>query len=138
MAADARKMRDLLVDPSRTAFHLVTLAEEMPCNEAVELDEWNQRSLGMPTGALVINQVWDPSLMKDESTGVQPKTGEAGVAATLEYLNERARNQTPFVEKLKGYFGERCISLPFLGEQPFGPVHLEVLSHSLSDFIDVE
>ncbi len=138
MAADAKKMLGLLTDEKRTAFHLVTLAEEMPCNESIELDQLNQRVLGIPTGALLINQIWDRSLLKDDATGNLPFQGKDGVGGTVAYLNQRARNQSPFLEKLEEHFGSRCMRLPFIGTQPFGQMQLEELSHSLSTYLDVE
>src|SRR4051812_44326267 len=38
LTRDARTIKDLLCDPARTATILVTLAEEMPVNEALELE----------------------------------------------------------------------------------------------------
>lgn len=52
---DAEWMRDLLVDPVRTALALVTLPEEMPVNEAIELDAQVRGVLGMSREALFVN-----------------------------------------------------------------------------------
>ena len=38
LTRDARTIKELLADPARTAAVLVTLAEEMPVNEAIELE----------------------------------------------------------------------------------------------------
>ncbi|HLL25437.1 MAG TPA: ArsA family ATPase, partial [Kofleriaceae bacterium] len=38
LTRDARTIKELLTDPARTAAVLVTLAEEMPVNEAIELE----------------------------------------------------------------------------------------------------
>src|SRR6185369_6757696 len=38
LTRDARTVRQLLCDPARTSVVLVTLAEEMPVNEAIELE----------------------------------------------------------------------------------------------------
>ena len=38
LTRDARTVKELLTDPQRTAAVLVTLAEEMPVNEAIELE----------------------------------------------------------------------------------------------------
>ena len=52
---DAQWMHALLVDASTTAVAIVTLPEEMPVNEAIELDAAVRGVLGMPRGALVVN-----------------------------------------------------------------------------------
>ncbi len=57
MADDARQMQALLEDPNRTALHVVTLAQELPATEALELCEEARVKLGMPTGNLFINMV---------------------------------------------------------------------------------
>lgn len=57
MADDARQMQALLEDPARTALHVVTLPQELPATEALELCEEARGKLGMPTGSLFINMV---------------------------------------------------------------------------------
>ncbi len=57
LTRDARSVKELLVDPTRTATVMVTLAEEMPVNEAVEL-EGKLTALGIVPQAVVVNQVF--------------------------------------------------------------------------------
>jgi anion-transporting ArsA/GET3 family ATPase len=52
----AERMWQLLADPVRTALHIVTLPEEMPVNEAIELHAAAE-ALGLPRGKLVVNGV---------------------------------------------------------------------------------
>ena len=54
--AEASAMWDLLVDPVRTAVHLVTLPEELPAQETLELHR-RLREYGMPLGYLFLNMV---------------------------------------------------------------------------------
>ena len=58
LTRDARKLVDLLQDQLRTALILVTLAEEMPANEARELCEALERDLSLGVSHLLINQVY--------------------------------------------------------------------------------
>jgi anion-transporting ArsA/GET3 family ATPase len=55
MAREVRTMRDLLVDPSMTAAVLVSLPEEMPINETIELHRALTGSVRMKTAAAVLN-----------------------------------------------------------------------------------
>jgi anion-transporting ArsA/GET3 family ATPase len=55
MAREAEKMRDLLVDPSVTAPLLVSLPEEMPINETLELHHALSSQVRMKPVALVLN-----------------------------------------------------------------------------------
>lgn len=57
MHDEAREMWDLLTDARRTAVHLVTLPEELPVQETLELHAVLAGQLGMPMGALWLNQV---------------------------------------------------------------------------------
>lgn len=57
LTRDARTVKELLTDPKRTAAILVTLAEEMPVNEAIEL-EAKLTALGIAPQQLVVNQLY--------------------------------------------------------------------------------
>ena len=57
LTRDARTIKSLLCDPARTAAVLVTLAEEMPVNEAIEL-EAKLIALGIVPQQLLVNQVF--------------------------------------------------------------------------------
>ncbi len=52
---DAEWMHALLVDPRMTALSIVTLPEEMPVNEAIELDAAVRGVLGIARAALIVN-----------------------------------------------------------------------------------
>jgi len=55
LSGDARALQDLLHDPARAALLIVTLAEELPARESVELAHTVRQSLEMPLGPLVVN-----------------------------------------------------------------------------------
>jgi anion-transporting ArsA/GET3 family ATPase len=57
LTRDARTIKELLIDPKRTATVLVTLAEEMPVNEAIEL-ETKLTGLGIVPQHVVCNQLY--------------------------------------------------------------------------------
>ena len=57
LTRDAREVQELLTNPSRTAVVLVTLAEEMPVNEAIEL-ETKLTSFGVVPQHIVCNQIY--------------------------------------------------------------------------------
>ncbi len=75
LARDASAIQSLLRDPRRAAFLIVTLAEELPAREAVELATVARGELGLPLGPLVVNAM--PS--------------EAATAPALEPLLDRVR-----------------------------------------------
>jgi anion-transporting ArsA/GET3 family ATPase len=54
---EAGRVHALLEDPTQTAIHLVTTAEEMPVTETIETYGKLHDELGLPAGMLVINRV---------------------------------------------------------------------------------
>ncbi len=57
LTRDARMIKELLTDRARTAAILVTLAEEMPVNEAIELEQ-KLAALGITVQHVVCNQIY--------------------------------------------------------------------------------
>ncbi|MES1208090.1 MAG: ArsA-related P-loop ATPase [Pseudomonadota bacterium] len=55
LARDATAIQTLLRDPRRAAFLIVTLAEELPAREAIELATMARGELALPLGPLVVN-----------------------------------------------------------------------------------
>ncbi len=57
---EATKVVDLLQDPQRTSFNIVTTLAEMPVNETIELFEKVSLQLHLPIGRVFINQAYPP------------------------------------------------------------------------------
>ena len=55
LAGDARAIKELLADPARAALVIVTLAEDLPAREALELAAQARGALGVPLGPLIVN-----------------------------------------------------------------------------------
>ncbi|WP_158542565.1 ArsA family ATPase [Lujinxingia litoralis] len=60
MFEEAQRILDLLQDPKRTALNLVTLAEDMPVNETLELAKVVRQEMGVPVGCVMANAVYRP------------------------------------------------------------------------------
>ncbi len=95
---DAEWMERLLVDPVRTAVVLVTLPEEMPINEAIELDAQVRGVLGMARAGLFVNAMPSSRFSSAEAEALRravesaPPLGPAAQAAELASLRaEEAR-----------------------------------------------
>jgi anion-transporting ArsA/GET3 family ATPase len=80
LSADARAISDLLHDAGRAAFVIVTLAEELPAREAVELATAVRGDLGVPLGPLIVNAI---------------PTAALGAAAVTEVLRRAPPNGGP-------------------------------------------
>ncbi|HET9993018.1 MAG TPA: ArsA-related P-loop ATPase [Kofleriaceae bacterium] len=57
LTRDARSIKQLLTDPQRTCAIIVTLAEEMPVNEAIELEQ-KLTAIGIVPQHVICNQVY--------------------------------------------------------------------------------
>ena len=65
MADASTKMAELLEDHAMSCFHLVTLPEEMPVNEALELRAAGQSKLRMAAGIAIVNRL-RPALLSSQ------------------------------------------------------------------------
>ena len=72
MAREAQKMLDLLVDPKVTASVLVSLPEEMPVNETIDLHRALTGDLKIKTGAGVLNMFVAERFAKGDEEAVPP------------------------------------------------------------------
>lgn len=66
LRADAERAWNLLRDPDEAGIILVTLPEELPTQEALELSETLTGELEMPIAQVVLNQVW-PEVFGDDA-----------------------------------------------------------------------
>ena len=133
MAEDARAMRGLLEDPLRTALHVVTLPQELPASEALELAEQARTTLGVPTGYLFVNQLLPKVLTDAHRTALHNHRKQAKgllVAEALEAVQAvdhwRAA-QLVQLQRLQRLSNLPVVELPHLLE-PIGRSQIERLS----------
>ena len=62
---NAQEILELIRDPMKTLAWLVTLPEEMPVNEAVEMEEKLGREAKVEDGPVLLNSLWPEILSKD-------------------------------------------------------------------------
>lgn len=130
---EAQKVADLLQDPLRTSFHIVTTPAEMPVNEALELHERARSELHLPIGCLFVNQVYPPFFQDAEAesyrrwrneveeaseTSPAPPNPWAGkeraVLACAESWRKARALQEVYLERLLGVFGRQAVLLPLV------------------------
>jgi hypothetical protein len=74
----ATKIRAMLSDPARTAYVAVTLGEEMPVNETIELDDRLQDVVGLGLDVVVVNALYPERFTKDEAERLRPRREPTG------------------------------------------------------------
>lgn len=118
----ADEVRELLGDPRRCQAVLVTLAEETPVNEAIELDADLREALGMRIAPLIVNACWPdrPGLELDPIAAAEQGGAELPVGA-IEALTQssafgrsRLRQQREQLDRLSAAIPGPRVLLPRL------------------------
>ena len=125
LARDMRDMQSLLTDPARCATSVVSLPEEMPVNEAIELGR-ALKAHKLPLGPLFLNGVFAPRFTKEERLAVSrggPKLAAAAEAADAHAA--RAELSLRYEAQLRSTLPEPVVPIPFLFERTFGVKALE-------------
>ncbi len=127
----------LLRDPVRTAVVLVTLPEEMPTQETIELSQALTNELRLPIGRVIVNCVLPPLFSKEERVVLEASTHIAATDATHSaVVSARARAIRERVqgESLLRLGRELTVQpsyLPLLFDEAAEPKAIEALSQRL-------
>lgn len=135
-------VRELLTDPARTLVVPVTLAEELPVRETVQLDA-RMKELGLARGPLIANAI-EPAPPLPDAAGVlaaldalppAPRRAplyEAGaLRASVEHGLRRAALQRRFLAQLDDELGGPLVELPYLLGGVEGPTAVTELADHL-------
>jgi len=98
MASEAVWMNDLLTDPLVTAAVLVSLPEELPVNETLELAQALRSDLKIRIGAVVLNQAVRSRFAPADVAAV---AGRPGLGALVQTYEEDARRTDEAMERLR-------------------------------------
>ena len=148
LTRDAHLLSELLRDPKRTGLVLVTLAEEMPTNEARELATALDERLRIPVSRLVVNQVYPDRLPEDsvqsqvlDALGETRASGEDRdasldplVAHANLYRARRRLNET-YLRILRESIDAPMCELPFLFVPTLRPDDIQTLSRLLEEHL---
>jgi len=133
---DAEWMRAMLVDPRHTALAIVTLPEEMPVNEAIELDAQVRGLLGIHRAALFVNAVPETRFGEDEEpslaalAGAPPPLGPAARAACLQAL--RAGHAARSLARARSALDLPTSVIPLLSPREWGREAIERVADAIA------
>ena len=140
LTRDARTVKTLLMDRARTAAVLVTLAEEMPVNEALEL-EVKLTALGIVPQQLVVNQVYPDHFPKGTPLArvLDALVADRSIASPLDEVTQhsslsrdrRALN-AQYLAELAKRAKTPIVELPMLFAKELGSADVRGLGNSLS------
>jgi len=131
LARDMRGMQSLLADPQKCQVCIVTLPEEMPANEAIELDQ-ALRNHGFPARPLFLNGSFTSAFTSQEvlqTTRGGPMLAAAGEAA--DNHESRAALSQHYEGVLRKQVERELIKVPFLFERSFGAHSIEKVAQAV-------
>jgi hypothetical protein len=139
LSRDARAIQSLLRDPARAAFLIVTLPEELPAREAIELATAARGELGLPLGPLVVNalpsdEASDPALDPLLSPSGTGDVRDRDLAATLRLVAGARTHRLvadQVVAELRRRLGLPIVTLPRLLAADLGPAEVTDLARRL-------
>jgi anion-transporting ArsA/GET3 family ATPase len=132
LRADAEAAWGTLTDPRQSAMVLVSLAEELPTTETLELAS-TLREMGLPLGALVINMLRQPLFSPEERTALLEQSVSArpeGAEVALYYALRRASGETIQAENDSRLASLQLptVRLPLLAQEPTQLAQVEGLA----------
>ncbi len=133
LKTDADRIDTLLRDSDRTSLVLVTLPEEMPIAEALEMNTKLEEKTKIPLGPVILNQfqetIFDGSEI-DEIEGLK----DSSVKNVLDlFLSQQERSKVYF-KKLTDEISDRPVwPLPALYSSSFGPEEIQTLAARLKE-----
>jgi hypothetical protein len=132
---DAQWMHELLVDPAVTSLALVTLPEEMPVSEAIELDQQVRALLGIPRGALLVNAVPEPRFPDGERGPLRALEAEPAplgpAARAAELLALRAEQAARQVARVRAAVDLPVTVLPLVPAERWDLAAVERLAEAI-------
>lgn len=114
---DAERAWELFRDPNESAVVLVTLPEEMPTTETIELAGALRDELELPIGKVVVNMVLPPLFDRPERAALEaigPVTGDDAPSVAVGAARRRAMRERVQAESLHRLSEELPISPSFL------------------------
>jgi len=133
---DAEWMEALLVDPARTSLAIVTLPEEMPVNEAIDLDAQVRGVLGIHRGALFVNAMPPARFGAEEVARLAalvdagPPLGPAARAARLQAI--RAEQAARYLERARAALDLPATVIPLIPEPQWGLRAVEAVAAAIA------
>lgn len=136
---DAERAWTMFQDPARSGVVILSLPEDMPANEAIELGAAVRDELGLPIARIVVNAVTESLFATAERQalfsvdGLTPKDpGDEGISAAVRRaVQEEVQDRS--LQKLRSAFQMPMTLLPRLLSEVSGPEDVRRLARVLAD-----
>ena len=131
---DAELAWKMFRDPNQSGVIIVTLPEDMPVNETIELAGALEGELGLPLARLVVNGVVEPLFSDEERSRLleprdldRDRPGDEAIAAGVRRAI-RERVQAEALDRLGEVRAPKVVHLPMLFRNPASPEGVNELS----------
>lgn len=146
-ARDAGQIHETLINEQTSCFNVVTLAEEMPVNETIELLGNAEQSMRVPLGYVFVNAIHEHALSEGRETldalraderGREQVAGALGGAGAVEALLECASFQTERAEINRRHIERlerqdfRSLPIPYIYSKNFDLNTIDGIARTLS------
>lgn len=136
----ADEVSEMLADAKRCQGLLVTIPEETPVNEVVELAYDLEEKLGLSLGPLVVNACWpdlpgldiSPTAAAREQGVKLSRAAKAALDVSAHFGKVRMEGQRRQLTRLTELLPLARIELPRVPSARFGPAELDVLADALA------
>jgi anion-transporting ArsA/GET3 family ATPase len=138
---DAETAWKMFTDPAETAVVVVTMPEELPVTETLELVDTVDRELRMPLGALVVNAVLTPLFSAKEHAELAkidpnrtwaspslPLSAPESAVVSAARRSVQEQLQATSIERLASLANVHKITLPYLFDDVATPTSIEKLA----------
>ncbi len=132
MSREAMRMRDLLEDPAQTAAVLVSLPEEMPVNETLELHAALRDQVKVRTHAAVLNAAFPERFTEDD---LEALVDQPGLLRVARVHHDRAAQTVLAEMKLERNLGVAVHEVPRIFTPSFGRAAIEQISGHLETLV---
>lgn len=129
LAEQSEKIYSTLTEKKKTAIHLITLAEELPVQETIELFT-EIKKLKLPMGELFLNKKLD-EIENDDPPPLSPSLLHK-IEQTLLHYQTRQRIQRSYQERLEKAISKKGFSIPWIFEPLDNIKPLKPLSQKLA------
>jgi anion-transporting ArsA/GET3 family ATPase len=136
LRADAQWMQAWLMDPALTTAVLVTLPEEMPVTEAIELDGLLRQRVGLAPAAVLVNAMPEPrfTAAQAERLGALARApepvGPAASSARLHAIRTAAAQRE--LGRLRAALPIPTALLPLVASAGWGPAEVARIADALA------
>ncbi len=144
MVEEAQRMVALLRDRERSTLNIVTLAEDMPVNETIELHGRVEKEIGMHVGYVVANAIFPRLFNGPEARHLEQlldswgdDRDELGAVLAAGVFRARRRDlQEQHLERLKYDPGVPMVEVPFIFEAELNRKCLERIADHFTEAIE--